>query len=357
MNNRAAERPATASSPSTPLADIYVPEVEAVQRMAVERFLTERGYQPRCGDALMAPGPEILAEAIGSADIVAVALGNVDATVMDADPDLRLIVKCGIGVDCIDVDAARERDIPVIRMGGVNFNGVAEWVIGAAIANLRRFVQLDGVVRAGEWREERDRWTGLLPGLPGRTLGLFGVGSIGSRVAELARVHGMHVIGFDPYLSEDAARSAGVELVDRDELFERSDVVSVHAILTDETRHAVSTAELELMRESAILVNSARGPIVDEAALVEALRAGAIAGAALDVFELEPVPSDSPLLTMDNCLLSPHLAGCTDIGYHEIGGLAAKLIDDFVQGAPIPANCVVVPGRDLLVDDGVARSR
>ena len=356
MDNRAAERPAAATSPSPLLADIYVPEVEAVDRMAVERFLLERGYQPRCGDALMAPGPEILAEAIGSAAVVAVALGNVDATVMDADPDLRLIVKCGIGVDCIDVEAARERDIPVIRMGGVNFNGVAEWVIGAVIANLRRFVALDHVVRAGEWRAERDRWTGLLPGLPGRTLGLFGVGSIGSRIAELARVHGMHVIGYDPYLGEASARHAGVELVERDALFERSDVVSVHAILTDETHHAISTAELELMRESAILVNSARGPIVDEAALIEALGAGTIAGAALDVFEFEPVASDSPLLTMDNCLLSPHLAGCTENGYHELGGLAAQLIDDFVHGVPIPANCVVVAGRDLLVAHDAARS-
>jgi D-3-phosphoglycerate dehydrogenase len=299
----------------------------------------------------MAPGPDILARDIGDADVVAVAFGRVDDAVMDAAPNLRLIVKCGIGVDCIDVEAARRRDIPVLRAAGVNFNSVAEWVLGAMISHLRRFIPLDRAVRNGGWQDERGRWTGVLPGLPGRTLGLFGVGSIGSRVAELAAAHGMHVIGFDPYLSVEAAGRVGVELVERDALFQRADVVSIHAVLTEETHHAVGRPELVQMPATAILVNSARGPIVDEAALVQALRTGEIAGAALDVLELEPAAPDNPLLTMDQVLLSPHLAGCTDTGYREIGAKASQLIDDVLRGVAVPADCVVSGGGVLRVAD------
>lgn len=318
--------------------------------MGVEEFLRERGYAPRCGEELMAPGPEVLVAGIGDADVVAVALGIVDGKVMDRSRDLKLIVKCGIGVDCIDVDAARERDIPVIRMGGVNFNGVAEWVIGASIVHLRQFRLLDEVVRTSAWRSARDQWTGLVPGLTGRILGLFGVGSIGSRVAQLATAHGMRVVGFDPYITPEAAQRAGVELVGRDDLFREADVLSIHAVLTEETRHAVGAAELGLMKPTAILVNAARGPIVDEAALVSALAERRIAGAALDVFEVEPPAPDNPLLSMDTCLLSPHLAGCTDAGYREIGELAATLIDSFLKGEPLPRQCVVVEAGALRVE-------
>lgn len=326
-------------------ADIFVPEVEATVRMGVEGFLRERGYEPRAGAAPSPQPASEVASLIGGADVIAVALSRVDDSVMEAAPDLRLIVKCGIGVDCIEVDAARRRGIPVIRMGGVNFNGVAEWVIGTSILHLRRLRELDRLVRDRRWLADRPDWTGLIPGLTDRTIGLFGVGSIGSRTAELARVHGMRVIGYDPYV----ASIAGVELVSREELFRQADVVSVHAVLTEETRHTVSTDDFAWMKPEALLVNAARGPIVDQAALIDALRAGELAAAALDVFEVEPLEDDSPLLEMDNVLLSPHVAGATDSGYKEIGGLSAALIDAFLRGEPIPRNCVVVETGDLVV--------
>jgi len=328
-----------------PAADVYVPEIEARDRMGVEAFLRERGYDPRCGDAVSPPSASEVAAAIGGADVVAVALGRVDDAVMAAAPGLRLIVKCGIGVDCIEVEAARRRGIPVLRAGGVNFDGVAEWVIGTAILHLRRLRELDRLVRERRWLTDRPQLPGIVPGLKGRTIGLFGVGSIGSRTAELARVHGMRVIGFDPYVDE----APGVELVARDALFREADVVSVHAVLTEESRHAIGAAELALMKPDALLVNAARGPIVDQAALADALRARAIGGAALDVFEVEPLEDDSPLMELDNVLLSPHVAGATDSGYKEIGGLSAALIDAFLRGEPVPRNCVVVQTGDLVV--------
>lgn len=294
------------------------------------------GVELRLGTSLAASGEEV-ARALGDAEIVCVALGRLDASAIAAAPRLRLVAKCGIGVDNIDVEAAHARGVTVIRAAGVNFRGVAEYVIGAAIAFYRRFARHDAAVRAGRWAEVRTESAGLLPALAGKTLGIAGLGSIGAETARLARAHGMEVIAHDPYVQD----APGVCLVSKRELFERADVISLHLLLTDETHHYVGAAELGAMRPDAILVNTSRGPVVDEGALVVALRDRRIGGAALDVLEFEPPAAENPLLALDDIVLTPHLAGCTDLGYEEIGELTARNVQRFLAGDSIPPECVV----------------
>jgi phosphoglycerate dehydrogenase-like enzyme len=331
---------------------VYVADAEAADRMGAVAQLKSRGFDVRAGSAFASSEKEVI-EGVGDAQALCVALGRVTGAVMDAAPDLELIVKTGIGVDNIDIEAARERDLPVLRMGHVNSHGPAEWVIGAAIAHFRRFREVDAAMRASEWREVRGAYSGLLPSLTGRTLGIAGLGSIGRRLANLGAAHGMEVISYDPYISAETAAAHGARSVDREELFGASDVLSMNMVLTEETRHFVSTDELALMKPTALLANCSRGPVVDETALVAALRAGTIAGAVIDVFEVEPPAADNPLFELDNVLLTPHLAGCTDHGYHEIGALTADLVERYFKGEPIPRPSVVVATPKLIVEQPV----
>jgi D-3-phosphoglycerate dehydrogenase len=327
---------------------VYVADMEAAERMGAVAQFESRGFDVRAGSSFAASEDEVK-DGIGDAQAVCVALGRVTGAVMDAAPDLELIVKSGIGVDNIDVEAARERDLPVLRMGHVNSHGPAEWVIGAAIAHLRRFREVDAAMRASAWREVRGAYSGLLPALTGRALGIAGLGSIGRQLARLGSAHGMEVIAYDPYVSAEAAAVAGARSVEREELFRASDVLSMNMVLTEETRHFVSSDELALMKPTALLANCSRGPVVDEAALVAALREGTIAGAMIDVFEVEPPAADNPLFELDNVLLTPHLAGCTDYGYHEIGALTAELVERYFNREPIPRPSVVVETPRLIV--------
>jgi D-3-phosphoglycerate dehydrogenase len=321
---------------------VYVADTEASERMGLRPLLGgDEAIELTLGSEFAASAQTVTG-AIGDADVVCVALGRVSAEAMDAAPKLRLVVKCGIGVDNIDVAAARERGIGVLRMAMVNSDGPAEWVIGAVIAHFRRFAHLDRAVRVGAWGDVRQRWSGLSPALGGRTLGIAGFGSIGRKLARLATAHDMTVLAHDPYVTEsDLARMVG-----REELLSSADVLSLNMVLTDETRHWLSADALSLMKPSAVVANSSRGPVVDEAALYEALRDGRIAGAVLDVFELEPPAPDNPLFGLDQVLLTPHLGGCTDRGYREIGELAAELIRGFAAGVAPPPACVVVPLPD-----------
>jgi phosphoglycerate dehydrogenase-like enzyme len=342
--------PAGATGP-TPITRAYVPDVEAAVRMGVEPRLTAAGIAVRTGDSFTAAAAEVEA-GIDDAEVVCVALGRVSAEAMDRAGNLRLIVKCGIGVDCIDVDAAAARGLPVLRMAGVNFAGVAEHVIGGSIAVLRRFAEMDQAIRAEAWSEQRRPWAGLVPALTGKTIGIVGLGSIGAAVARLAVAHGMTVIGADPHVPDDAVRELGIEPVAIEELLARADVVTVHAVLTDETHHLIDAAALRRMKPTAVLVNTARGPIVDELALAEALAADTIAGAVIDVLEHEPPAAGHPLFAQRNCVLTPHIAGCTDYGYQEIGALTAELIGRFGRGEPIPAGSVVVEAGGVRVARG-----
>jgi len=331
---------------------VYVADTEASERMGLAAQLAaDADFEPRFGDELVASATTI-ETTVGDAEVLCVTLGGVSAAAIEAATDLRLILKCGSGVNNIDIATAQQRGIPVLHTRGANFASVAEYVIGAIIALNRRLVEFDRVVREGKWQETRQRWAGQLPALTGKVLGVVGVGSIGAEVARLGRAHGMQVLGCDPRLDPVAGAELGLELVSKEQLLERADVVSLHLALNEATAGFISEPELARMKPTALLVNTARGSVVDEKALARALASGQIAAAAIDVFEQEPLPRGSELAGLDNCLLSPHLSGCTDYGYAEIGEAAIELLRLFLEGRPLPSRAVVTAPPGLVVEPG-----
>lgn len=321
--------------------NVYIPDLEAADRMGLaERLRSIPNIDLRVGDVFSADAPYLL-NTVADAEVICVALGNVNRDVIEAAHRLRLIVKCGIGTDNIDVQSATACGVKVVRTAGVNFEGVAEFVIGASIAYFRQLLAFDRAIRIGAWDLLRRNGAGLLPSLAGRTLGIVGVGAIGREVARLALAHKMNVVGCDPLISREALEASGATAVSLDQLLSSSDVVSIHVVLSESTRHLIGSAELSRMKPSALLVNTSRGATVDQAALATALGTRLIAGAILDVYEVEPPESGNPLFELDNCVLSPHVAGCTDRGYMEIGNRAIGLVQMFLNESPFPVECVV----------------
>ncbi len=320
----------------------YIPDTEASERMDMAARYRALGLDVVLGSRFSTPADEIAA-AVGEAAILAVALGRVDAGVIEAAPGLRLVVKCGIGTENVDLDAARARGIGVLRTAGVNVRGAAEYVLAVALQHGRRLVELDRAVRDGRWAETRLDHSGLIASLPGKTLGIVGLGAIGREVSRLANAHGMSVLAADPFVAAGVAAAHGATLVSLDRLLEESDVVSVHVVLDDSTRHLFGAGQFARMKRTALFVNASRGGVVDTDALAGALRSGAIAHAALDVLETEPPPPTHPVLPLANATLTPHLAGCTDHGFDEIGAKAAELTRAWLAGEELPADCVVVP--------------
>ena len=221
--------------------------------------------------------------------------------------NLKVISQVGVGLDAFDIEAATEHGIMVCNNPGANTRAVAEHAIAVTMAIRRNLLQADADVRSGVW----EKFGYLAPELENDVLGVFGCGDIGSLVTSLAQGLGMQAIAYDPYRTADDI-PMGVEKVEKPiELFETADVVSVHAPLTDETKGAIGTEELRALGSEGILVNAARGPLVDEDALAAALEENAIFGAGVDVFAEEPVPDDHPLLKLNNVLVTPHSAGST----------------------------------------------
>jgi (S)-sulfolactate dehydrogenase len=235
---------------------------------------------------------------------------QVDAALLGVAPRLRVVGRLGVGLDNIDMQACEARRIEVIPARGANALAVAEYVIGAAIVLLRGAYFASEVVASGEWPR-----TALGTGreVAGKTIGVVGFGSIGQLVGRLARALGMTVIGFDVEIPASSGLWAEQHATPRrfDDLLRDADVVSLHVPLTPATRHLIDAGKLELMKREAILINTSRGGVVDEAALAAALKAGKVAGAALDVFEMEPLPAASPLVGCPGLILTPHIAGVT----------------------------------------------
>jgi len=240
---------------------------------------------------------------------------------------LKVVGRAGVGVDNIDVDEATARKIVVVNAPTASTVSVAELAIGHMISLLRHLPEADRSVKAGKWEKSKLEGRELF----GKTLGLLGSGRIGAEVAKRAQAFGMPVIAYDPYLPKAAASAVGIRLVDKDALFRDADVLSIHAALTPETRGLVSASELAMMRPNAILVNCARGEIVDERALAEALRARKISGAAIDVFATEP-PSGSPLLEAPNVVFTPHLGASTAEGQSRAGAIVADQVMKVLAG-------------------------
>jgi len=247
-----------------------------------------------------------LAAALRDASAWITGFEPVGAATLDDAPHIRVVAKCGAGMDNFDHDYLHGRGIAWVNVPGGNSGAVAEYTLGQLIALARGVAANDRSVRNGVWRPVVGQ------GLDGRTLGVVGFGAIGRRVAALARAFGMNVLVTDPAVDAAVLADTAAAAVPLDELLRRSDAVSLHVPLVDSTRHLIGADELATMRPQALLVNDSRGGTVDEVALVAALRAGTIAGAALDATAREPLPADSPLLDAPNLLLSPHTAGYSD---------------------------------------------
>jgi len=245
-------------------------------------------------------------------------------------PDLRIVAQTGNHAYHVDFAAAAERGVLFARASGGFSTGAAELAIGLAIALMRRIPAADAAVRRGEWRMPLTRV------LHAKTLGIIGLGHVGRHVARIARAFEMRVLAWSPRLTEEASKAVGTERRELDDLLRESDVVSIHATLAPESRGLLDARRIGLMKSTAYLINTARGPIVDESALVAALAAGQIAGAGLDVFDNEPLPAENPLTGLSNVILTPHLGWPTDEGYSRFAGAAADVLLAYLEGREVP---------------------
>jgi D-3-phosphoglycerate dehydrogenase len=289
---------------------------------SLKRVLLPQPIESEAAEALEQAGVDMVVAQDPSPETVGPLLNGVQGLIlrtgikitrdlMDLARDLQVISRTGGGLDNVDVDAATKKNIIVTSNLGVNTSSVVEHALALMLALAKQIPIMDRAVRNEDFKI---RYKNLPRDLRGKTLGLLGFGRIGSELGRSCReLFDMQVISHDPYVSETVrvGCKGRVEFVKREELFERSDVLSIHVPLTATTHHAVGQQELALMKSSAIVINTARGPIVDQSALLTALQNRQIAGAGLDVFEQEPIAADNPLLGLDNIILTPHSAALT----------------------------------------------
>jgi D-3-phosphoglycerate dehydrogenase len=312
------------------LIKIVVPDDEppVFAGTAEEERLRELG-QVRVYDSRALSDEELL-NRIADAEIVL----NIRATstfsrkVMKNCPGLKLISIYGVGIDNVDIGAASELKITVTNTPGYSAVAVSEMALALMLAVARKIARNDRDLRAGGWAR------GYALQLSGKTLGVIGTGSIGQRMIELGKSIGMKVIAWTFNPSPERADQLGVEFVDLDELLRQSDVVSVHVLGSPQTGNLIGKRELELMKPSALLVNTARGSVINEPDLIEALKNGVIAGAGLDVFAQEPLPADNPLRSLDNVVLSPHTAAMVPEAMLAGLAMAVDNVISFLQGNP-----------------------
>jgi phosphoglycerate dehydrogenase-like enzyme len=253
------------------------------------------------------------------------------ASVLRRLPALRLLVTTGMANASIDLHVAHQRGVLVCGTGGTGANAAAtpELTWGLLLALVRDIPAADAALRAGEWQ------SGLGTELAGRTIGVLGLGRIGARVARYAHAFDMDVVAWSQNLTDDQAAACGARRVTKDELFELSDVVTVHVKLSDRTRGLIGARELDLLGPRGYLVNTSRGPIVDEAALVAALHEGRVAGAALDVFDVEPLPAEHPLRGLPNTVVTGHLGYVTRRTYEVFYGEVVADVLAWLDGSPV----------------------
>jgi len=276
---------------------------------------------------------DVLIDVIKGFDAIIAGSEPYPANVIAASPQLRVLARAGVGFDAIDLKACDDAKIVVATTPGCNHHAVAEHAIAMLMALGRGFPALDQEVRRGEWTRNP------LPRIQGSTLGLVGLGRIGQATATRAIGLGMRVIGFDPYAPAEFVKQHGITMMSLEDLLKQSDFVSLHSPATPVTKHMINDKSLALMKPSAVIINTARGPLIDEAALIRALKSGTIRAAGLDVYEVEPLPLDSPLIGMPNVLLAGHVAGMDNESHEDTWALGANIIIRLHQGE-WPAECI-----------------
>lgn len=313
----------------SPLSNGDVPDAftvlvtDKVSESGLESLRSDEGFRlVRVDDSSDPAFGEALSGAHG---LVVRSATKVRRDLLQKAPELRVVGRAGVGVDNIDLGVATELGVAVLNAPAGNTVSAAELTMALILAMVRKVAAADASVRTGAWA--RSSFKGAE--LRGRTLGLVGAGRIGGEVAKRCRAFGMRVLAHDPYLTDDRAEDLRVQRATLDEVLEAADVLSLHVPLTDDTRGLIDSGALARMKKGAFLVNVARGGVVDEAALVDALESGRLAGAALDVYAAEPLPEDSPLRDVPNLVLTPHLGASTA----EAQELVAREIAEAVRGA------------------------
>jgi lactate dehydrogenase-like 2-hydroxyacid dehydrogenase len=284
------------------------------------------------------PTRETLMERVKGIDgLLCLLTDPIDGELMDAaGPELKVISNHAVGFDNIDVPEATKRNIPVGNTPGVLTDTTADFAFALLLAAARRVVEADKFTRAGRWKTWGPKMM-LGQDVHGATLGIVGFGRIGKGMAKRAQGFDMRILYHDPFCQEDSfADEIGAECVDLETLYAQSDFVSIHTPLTEQTHHLVNVDALQQMKRTAILINTARGPIVDPEALYEALSEGWIAAAALDVTDPEPIPMDSPLLTLDNLTIVPHIASASVATRNKMASMAAENLMAGLRGERLP---------------------
>ncbi len=280
------------------------------------------------------PMGESYFEELREADAIIAGMETVDDDFLDKAPKLGIVARFGVGYDSVDVEVCTKRGVHVTHTPGVLSGAVADLTWGLILSQMRGILESDGHVRDG--------WAGRTRRLPlgrdteGKTLGIVGLGRIGVEVAKRAMGFDVDVLYNDVYRREDLEESMGIRYAGLDELLKASDIVTIHVLLIPSTRHLIGAREFELMKEDAIIVNTSRGPVIDQAALVEALKTGQIGGAALDVFEEEPLPAGDELAELGNTVLTSHIASATVETRRKMAEVDAVNVRAYLEGETPP---------------------
>lgn len=312
---------------------------DRISPIGVDLFKAETGFE-----VVEAYGssPEQILELVKDVDAIAVRSDTkITAEVIAAAPKLKVVGRAGVGVDNIDIEAATDRGVIVMNTPTGNTLATAELTFTHMLCGTRPIVQACAGMRAGKW--DRKKYTGSE--LSEKTLGVLGMGRIGTEVAKRAQAFNMTVLGYDPYLTESRAKSLGVKQASLDEVIEQADYITVHMPLTADTKHMLNADAFGRMKDGVRVFNCARGGIIDEAALIEALKSGKVAAAGLDVYEDEPPAEDSPLRSIENLVLTPHLGASTQEAQENVGIDVAKQMIEALKGEMV-RNALNMPSLD-----------
>jgi D-3-phosphoglycerate dehydrogenase len=274
-----------------------------------------------------------LIEQVKDADAIIAGSEPYPRSVIEALPKLRVIARTGVGFDAIDLKACDDKGVVVATTPGVNHHAVAEHTIAMLMAISRGFPLIDRQVREAAWKRV------ARPRVMGRTIGIVGLGRIGQAVATRAAGLGMKILGFEPYPNRDFCSKWNIDLVSFDELIKQSDYITLHCPMSPENKYLVREETIAKMKPGVVILNTARGLLINEKDLYAALKSGKVRGAGLDVFEVEPLPASSPLITLDNVILAGHLAGLDEESHRDTFAMCGDIIKDLHQGK-WPADCI-----------------
>ena len=302
---------------------------DKLEKEGLDILTGEKDFQVDCKFGISASE---LKSIIKDYDALIVRSGTqVTADILESASKLKVIGRAGVGLDNVDLSAATKKGVVAMNTPAGNTTSTAEHTMSMIMALSRNIPQAVASLRGGKW--ERAKFTGVE--LYGKTLGVVGLGRIGTTVAKMAQAFGMVTIGYDPYLSAEVAAKNGIKLVELEEIYKSSDYITVHIPKTDETTNMIGEKQIALMKKSVRLVNCARGGIIDEAALIKALQDKRIAGAALDVYDVEPPDVNSPLFKLDNCVTTPHLGASTSEAQVNVAVEIAQAVKDALSGRGI----------------------